>query len=170
MAGGYTARQTLIGKRSDPLICNHAPYCGRRGGSRASDCIRLGHGRFSVLSRPLIRDPSVMPGYSRCERLLHTISGCAASSTVVPPTYAPPRPWPPLSVSASILTPISLGSNVVEGFSISDQCSGLTIGSVEVVIGLSIAPSVRTLLKINGQTGLHPVETGRAANSEIEGI
>src|SRR5207245_2258401 len=45
------------------------------------------------------RRPGAPAGCSRCERRLNTASGCAASSTVVPPTCVPLPPWPPLSAS-----------------------------------------------------------------------
>src|SRR6266851_1637376 len=49
--------------------------------------------------RSSLRRPGAPAGCSRCERLPDTASECAASSTVVRPTCAPPPPWPPLSAS-----------------------------------------------------------------------
>src|SRR5882757_1729047 len=51
------------------------------------------------ISRSSLRRPGAPAGCSRYERLLDTASRCAASSTVVRPTCAPPPPWPPLSAS-----------------------------------------------------------------------
>src|SRR5439155_14234069 len=45
------------------------------------------------------RRPGAPAGYSRCERCPDTASGCAASSTVVPPTSVPLPLWQPLSAS-----------------------------------------------------------------------
>src|SRR5271169_149041 len=50
-------------------------------------------------SRSSFHRPGAPSGCSRCERLLDTPGGCAASSKVVRPTCAPPPPWPLLSAS-----------------------------------------------------------------------
>src|SRR4030088_589640 len=47
--------------------------------------------------RSSLRRPGAPAGCSRCERLLDTPGGCAASSKVARPTCAPPPPWPLLS-------------------------------------------------------------------------
>src|ERR1700730_15805383 len=47
--------------------------------------------------RSSLRRPGAPAGCSRCERLLDTPGGCAASSKVARPTCAPTPPWPLLS-------------------------------------------------------------------------
>src|ERR1700681_1902803 len=47
--------------------------------------------------RSSLRRPGAPAGCSRCERLPDTPVSCAASSTVVRLTCAPPPPWPLLS-------------------------------------------------------------------------